>query len=432
MKQQHPLFSWFYNTLLVGGAFLYLPRLFIHRKKYKEVLKGKIVPFKDFKVESQEKWVWIHAVSLGETRAIAPFAALFKQKHPDYKFIVTSGTATGHAEAKKSIPFAEVHAFLPFDFSFLIRPLVEKVKPAFIFLSEGDFWYHFLAAGKQVGAHTLVVNGKMSEKTLKVWKIFPSFSKKLFGLIDHFCVQSERYAKRLEELGIPLSKLSVTGNLKLDVEPKRLKPEELGEIRAKWGLTEQDRVLVAGSTHAGEEELMLDVFKKLSPAFPRLKLIIVPRHPERFNEVEKLLAHSPFKTAKLSLLENTKAPWQVLLVDKMGSLNLCYQLSHLAIVCGSYNSKVGGHNILEPCFFGKPVIFGPYMHTQLDLVDLVNEYQAGLQIASSQLSEKLHTLLSSNAEQQFLGGNGLKLLKALQGTTKKTLSIIEEKFPINL
>lgn len=412
------MFTAFYNLALGGAALLTLPRVLIQifkHQKYKKSLRQRLG--KDFPAIQSNACIWVHAVSVGEVKAVAPLVKKFKDHFPDVDVILSTITETGHVEAQKSIPQASHHVCLPLDFSCIIRPILKKVRPSAVILTETDFWYNFLKTSKDLGAALILVNGKISEKSVSRFKFLPFFSKKIFGLFDQFCFQSERYKRRFEELGV--RKGVVTGNIKLDSETKILSDHDLQGLRQRFKL-ESHPVLVVGSTHETEEKIILEALKKVWVKHPHLKTFIVPRHPERFNAVAHLLSDIPFSRWN----DLATGEERVILVDAMGQLRDLYQLSDISLVAGSYTDKVGGHNILEPCYSGKPVIFGPYMHSQLDLVDLMQEYGAGKQVSADQLADVLNEWLSNPSLRKQMGNAGLKLVSETQGSLQRTWEAI--------
>jgi 3-deoxy-D-manno-octulosonic-acid transferase len=413
------LFSLLYHLALCLAAIVALPRQLIKGKKWTSRWgRGFSTVQKD-----SRPLIWIHAVSVGETKAISTLAALLKQKHPDARFLVTSVTATGHEEAKRSLPFADHFLFLPFDFSWIIEPIVKRLQPAAVLFSETDYWYHFARAAKSSGAHIALINGKISKKSFQRFHWFHRWTGRYFAPVDQFCVQNKHYAERFFSLGIPPEKIHISGNLKLDAPSNPLSSEDKAHWQKRFGIAPETFVIVAGSTHPSEEELIVETFHKLAKDHPHLKLLIAPRHPERFEQVFQLLQNSDYSSSRFT----QSKPAQIILIDAMGMLQTCYQLASLAIVGGSFHPKIGGHNIIEPCAFGIPVVFGPYMHNQPDLVQLIGDYQAGLQTTQEKLCEDLSRLLASPILRQTLGKQGLKLTQDAQGASQRVCKLLEEK-----
>lgn len=426
----------FYTGILSLFLLLSLPKILFLRAtkgKYRNVWKNKNGKNFDGITRTSSPLFWIHGVSVGETKAVQRLASLLKEEYPQSQMIVTTTTETGLAEGKRSLPFANHHLFLPFDFSWIIRPIVKKLKPDLVILSETDYWLNFLTEAKQSGAEIAVVNAKLSEISFSRYATLQKFGLQklidtLFSKIDYFCTQNPLYSKRLAELGIPEEKMTATGNLKLDASPETLSQDELQKWQKQLHLQPNDLVLVAGSTHPQEETLLLKAFSTLSAQFPQLKLILVPRHPERFDEVAGLIT-VPF--ARFSKLDQMRGNEKVFLIDAMGKLKACYQLATLAIVCGSFVSHVGGHNILEPSAYGVPVLFGPYMHTQTEFLELINKYEGGLQVTHENLAETLSDLLTSPEKRRKLSEGGKRLTHDLQGASARTLDILEKKLKLS-
>jgi 3-deoxy-D-manno-octulosonic-acid transferase len=361
---------------------------------------------------------WIHAVSVGEAKAVAPIAQRLKAQGGT--LIVSSITATGHAEAKRSIPEADHHIYLPFDIPLVMRRLVGKVQPDLLVLSEGDYWPAFMREIKRNGGKIAVVNAKLSERSMRRHKQFKWISRRLLGPVDLFCVQGETYLERFKALGIAAELLVVTGNLKYDAKPPIA--SGAGDLRAKLKLGEGP-VITLGSTHDPEEKELLGALRPLLKKHAELKILLVPRHPDRFDEVAAL-ADGRY-TAPISGEE------RILCIDAMGLLNDCYRLSAAAVVAGSYGSKVGGHNVLEPIFFGVPSFFGPHMHLQPDMETLVREHGAGEQSPLGQLADRLDRVLADAALRAQFGQAGEQLLTAISGSVDRTWAELEKKcFPV--
>lgn len=376
-----------------------------------------------------QKVIWIHAVSVGETKAIAPVAALIKKQDPSCTLVVSSGTETGHAEALRSLPFADKHMYLPFDYSWITRKVVREVQPDLVILSESDYWYNFLRYAKRGGAFLAIASGKLSERSALRHQKYRWLSKKLFLLFDLVCAQNSLQQKRFEQAGVPANRIIVTGNVKFDAEYPLLAPDQIQQLTFKLGITAEDFVLVIGSTHNPEEEQLLAVLESLWRKIPRLKVLLAPRHIERTSDIVQLLHRRGVDFALFSTLQPSGACTKanLIVVDVMGQLKNCYQLAHVAIVAGSYATHVGGHNILEPCGYGVPVLFGPYMFSQAELLEIVLAGKAGLQIPIEQLEATIVELANHPEKRQRLGQAGLVLIAENRGAAQKTLDAIENE-----
>lgn len=419
------LFSLFYDLVLFLLSLLALPFLFWQRLlhgKYNRSLGqrlGLVLP--ELCKKEGEKLIWIHTISMGETRALIPFFQKVKKEYPHAKVVISTITETGQAEARKSMPEADAHFYLPLDFSFTMKRMMRRLRPDAVVLVESDFWFQFLYQAKKRGAKTMLINGKLSERSFRRFSKASFFFKRILRCLDKVCVQSAEYAKRFESLGASLSQLVVTGNIKLDASLQVLSLKEKLSFKKDLNIGSTDFVITAGSTHAPEEELILAAFEPLWKKYPSLKLLLVPRHPERFDEVETLLKtkgmHYSLFSDKGALQRSSS---QVILVDAMGILSKCYQISDLAIVCGSYTEKVGGHNIFEPVLLGIPVFFGPHMFSQRDLRELVKPSGAGKQVLIEDLSPEIDQFLSSQQERAGYQQKCIILREEVKGSLEKT------------
>lgn len=363
--------------------------------------------------------IWVHAVSVGECHAANPLIKRLKTEMPDATFVVSSVSETGHAEAKKTITTADYHVYLPFDFYLCVKHVFTLARPDIVILCEGDFWYRFTKEAKKQGAVTVVVNGKVSTESEKMFARFGFFTKRMFALVDFLCVQSDLYKLRFINMGVPASKIAITGNLKCDSLPTPISDTEIAELKAKLCLSNDDKVLVIGSTHEPEEELLLSQLVPLLGSYPQLKLIIAPRHPERFEAVTALIEKHGLTLGTWTKGSAVDHP-QAYVIDAMGILRKCYQLADIAIVAGSFTNKVGGHNIMEPQAFGIPVLTGPYMHSQPQLIECARYYGAIIQVNASEVGSTIQRLLSEPETCKSLGRRSLDMVEALRGATNRT------------
>lgn len=421
------MISLFYDLALFMLGLAAIPKLLwnlLKKGKYRSSLAARF-GFRLPQAQSDKKGpvIWMHAISVGESKALAPLFYTLAKKKPQAQFFISSTTETGHEEAKRSLKGADGYFFLPLDFSWIMKKTVKRLKPDLLILGEGDFWYQLLKQSKKRGARCLLVNGKISERSTARFLKASFFSKPLFNLLDSLCVQSFRYAERFTSLGIDKQKISITGNLKLDASPRFLTAEEKSQWKEKLHLAPEDKILVIGSTHPKEEELLLSALKPLWQTIPQLKILIAPRHPERFPSVVAQLKEQGYRVRAYSDTAQNDA--QVLVIDAMGLLQTLYQLADLAIVGGSFVPGIGGHNIFEPVQFGIPTLFGPHMESQLDLVNLVLDQRAGIQTSHTELSKTILELLQNRPLWEEFSANALQSASEARGATQRTLEILE-------
>lgn len=411
-------------ALIATPKFLYA--LIVH-KKYRSSFGQRLSRGFPRIEKNGKKLVWIHAVSVGEVKAIAELVKMLKAQAEKPLILISTITETGHAEAKRSIPFADYYVFLPFDFYWLAKRALRLAKPDLVLVCETDFWFNFLRIAKGLGCPIALVNGKISERSVRRFKKFSFFTKRLVALFDVFCLQSPHYADRFLAIGVPESKITVTGNLKFDSPPEAMSLSEKADFMGELGIAEGDKVIVIGSSHDPEERLLLGSLGPLLISRPELKLIIAPRHPERFAAVEACLKNSPWGYRKFSDRHSARhsASGQIILLDAMGLLTKCYQIASVAIVAGSYTPKIGGHNILEPMWYEVPVVYGPFMHSQPEIAEVVERYSAALKLPLDQTLGAVEELLEDGSLNKSVKQASNHLVQDMRGSTQRTLEALE-------
>jgi len=357
--------------------------------------------------------IWIHAVSVGETKSVKTLFASLQRAHPDSFFLVTTTTETGLAEARRSLAGADAYSYLPIDLRWIVRRWAQNLRPKLFIMVESDFWPNLLAAIKKTGGKTILVSGKLSVRSARRFARFKFFSKKLFDRIDLFLLQNEEDAERFFHVA-ERGRIQIGGNLKLDYKPV---PVDTSEWRQKISPTE--RAITLSCTHAPEEEELL-------ARLPQdLFVFLAPRHPERFDEVARLLEKKNIPFTRWTKLVEKRGGERVVLVDAMGQLPICYSLSRLAIVAGSFNPNVGGHNILEPCMYGIPTFFGSHMFSQKELVARVLAAKAGMQVTYETLAPVLETFFNTPSIETEMGTAARALAESGRGASAATLQMIE-------
>jgi len=408
------LFIYFLYAL-IKACFDYI----FHSKKKKDLLKRLGLKKYGFDPKNKTPIIWVHAVSLGETKACQSLISKLKTEHPTSYIILSSVTETGHIEAKKSI--ADKCIYFPFDFSYCIKKTFSQIKPHLIIFIETDFWPNFLKEAKKNQSKLVLASAKMSLKSTIRFSNFLllKFSKKLFSTFDLILTQNEQYQKRFAKF-IPIDKIQITGNLKFvntyKLDSKDILNKWLDKLNPK-----KNNLITIASTHFSEEEKLITILKDI----PNLKILLAPRHPERFVQVYTKIQ----KITSCSLLSNLTNPdAKVILIDKMGILDILYQISSLAILGGSFIDRVGGHNILEPIFLKTPVFFGPYMHSQEELKNIALKKNCCKQTSFDNLTHDLNkyfgdknyqNMLISNCE--TLKNSNLNILEKTYEKIKKTI-----------
>lgn len=370
--------------------------------------------------------VWIHAVSVGETMAVRPLLKELKRRHPAWRLVLSNGTETGQRIAR-GIAEVDLCLYVPFDYRFAVGRALRAVAPSLVIIVETELWPNFLLAARRRGIPTVLVNGRISDRSFPRYRRFCRFFAPVLAEVSAFCMQTEEDARRIVAIGAPPAQVHVARNLKYDLPVAAVGPAERQQLRLTYAIPAGVSVITAGSTHPGEEEQVVAAFMQLRQERP-LVLVLVPRHPERAAEVGELLRQRgiPFIVrSRLASPAAAAAPGTVLLVDTIGELMKFYALADVVFVGGSL-VDTGGHNLLEPASVGAPVVFGPHMHNFREITALVLEAGAGSQLADgAALAGELDRLLADPVRRQRMGGAGLQLLARCGGAAARHLEIID-------
>jgi len=369
--------------------------------------------------------IWLHSVSVGEVVAAKPLFELLEKEIPNAKFLSSTITETGNEMAHKIIKQASTIIYFPFDYSFIVNKFLNKFNPQIFVMMETELWPNFLTLANQRGVRLFLINGKLSDKSYKRYKQFGFFFKNVLNRIDAFCMQTQTDADKMADLCGDSSKIFVTGNCKFDFSFKEFSDDEKNKLRRDFRLADNDRVIVVGSTHNGEEEIILDMFKAVKSKFPNIVMILTPRHPERYETVRKIITEFGLRFVNRTQLETIKGEeeFDIILLDTIGELANVYSLSEISIVGGSF-VPIGGHNILEPAFYSVPVIYGHYMNRQPEMLELMSRYGGGIQVDSNQLRDVVLNLLSDESKRREIGKKARKAVEVNKGSAKRCVDII--------
>jgi len=369
----------------------------------------------------------LHAVSVGEIIAARPLLKALRDRYPDHALVVSNSTETGRQTASG---FKEIDlcVYFPFDFLPSVRTMLRLLNPCIVIIMETEIWPNFTREAAQQRIPLVMANGRISDRSfpryLKLsWLFRPALQN--FTL---FCMQSETVRERIVAIGAPAERVVVCGNLKFDIPYYPVAADEKGSLRRRYAIPEESLVIVAGSTHAGEEEMLVDVYRTLLSDSPGLFMVMVPRHPQRCAEIADFMARNGIRFRRFTELMTDRGEkfcsGELLLVDVVGELMNFYALADVALVGGSL-VPVGGHNLLEPASRGIPVVFGTYMANFREITALVLENRAGIQVYTQEtLAETLRRLINDPAERETLGSNGLAMLRESGGSAKRHLEII--------
>ena len=359
--------------------------------------------------------IWVHAVSVGEVMAAHPLIRELKKKYPRRKLILSTVTVTGNYTARQRVPEADAVFYFPFDYPFIVRRVIKGINPVAVLVAETELWPNFFRQLRKAGIPSAVINGRISPHSYKNYLKFRRFFRQVFSSIDLFCMQSEADAGRIREIGAAPEKVIVTGNLKFDQRMPALRQTPLSIPAGR-------PVITAGSTHRGEETALLDIHARLKQKFPGLLLIIAPRHPERFDEVEGIINKAGYECQRRTTLKG--AVKEVLLLDTIGELRSFYAVCDIAFVGGSL-VKVGGHNLLEPASMKKPVIFSRYMFNFKEISEALITAGGGIMVKDKEeLSVQMDRLLSDRKLAQRMGELAFAVIAANSGATRKTIDAV--------
>ena len=377
--------------------------------------------------DSKRPCVWIHGVSVGEVQTAKPFVEEFKKRHPDWEIVISSTTNTGIQVARNNFKDEKVFYF-PLDFSLVTSSVIKKINPRAVLLMELEVWPNFLRSAEKAGARTLIINGRISEKAFTLQKRFWKLIRPSYRRIAHICVQTQLYGDRLKELGVEPEKIEITGTMKYDSVQTEIDDDEVGKLRNILGIGENEKVLVGASTHRSEELSLLDAFTELKKEFPLLRLILVPRHPERFDEVARLLESKGIRFARKSKINQGETPQgdEVILGDTMGELTSINMMADIVFVGGSLIPH-GGQNMLEPAGFAKAVLFGPHVFNFQETVDLLLAQDGAVMIKTAEeLQPAIRRFLSDEEAARRMGRRARGVVEARKGATSRNVKAVEK------
>lgn len=372
--------------------------------------------------------IWLHAVSVGETRAAVPLVHALLQRYPHRRLLITTMTPTGSAQVRELFGDTVAHCYVPYDMPDAVRRFLDRTRPGLALIMETELWPNLFHHCHQRGIPLLVANVRMSEKSMGRYLKFAALTRATLRQVSLFAVQFEADALRLRRLGAAPEQIRVTGSIKFDIPipadlaaQTRVLRSALGEDRLVW---------LAASTRDGEEGGVLTSYRELKMRFPPLLLVLVPRHPERCAAVARLCRDAGFAIALRSAQPHPlNSTMDILLGDTLGELPLFFSAADVAFVGGSL-VPTGGHNILEACAAGVPVVFGPHMYNFAEISRLTVERGAGRQIAdAAELAAAVGAYLADAPLRAVTGAAGLRMIKENRGALAANLGLIQGLLP---
>ncbi len=418
-----------YSCLVVLFVAFRLPRYLYYRVRYgryRGVFTQRLGFLRDELADTREKSpIWIHAVSVGEVNAVRPLLAALKKRHPESPIVLSTVTDTGQEIARQ---LAEPSAtfYLPIDLRTCCRRTVQRVNPRLLILAETEIWPNLLAVLNECAIPVVLINGRLSDKSFPRYRRIRRWMKPNLERIALFLVQTETDAERFREIGVNPDRIKVAGNLKFDGVRVGEDPETRNHWRELLGMSDHEVLVAGGSTFEGEEEILLNVWRQLQEKHP-VKLILAPRHPERFSTVATLLRRTGTPFALRSTIGETTEKAPVILLDTMGELVSVYAASDIAFL-GKSMCGVGGQNPVEPAARGIPVVFGPHMENFRVAAQILLASGAAAQVHGEQeLVDVLQEWLDRPDIRQKMGRNAMEMLRQHTGATERILERLEEK-----
>ena len=377
--------------------------------------------------------IWVHAVSVGEVLAARPIISELRRRYPTLKLFLSTTTLSGQQLARRNVADVDGVFYLPFDWMFTVRRTLKLVNPRLFVMVETEIWPNLLRECRRRGIRTALVNGRISQRSFPRYRLARPFFRRVLADIDRFCVQGEESARRLVELGAEPSRITVTGSLKfesLDATP--IPGRGPARVLRFFRLSANRPVLVAGSTMKGEEEFIVRAFNRFrsTPAGSNALLVIAPRHPERFVEAERICRQEGLSTVRRSELPIDAEPRaDAVVLDTIGELAQLYQIATAVFVGGSLVPS-GGHNILEPALFGKPIVFGPHMENFSEIAEAFVTNGAAVQVRGErEIDDVMLSLMNDPVRRARLGAAARALVDANRGARDKTLTALAPLLP---
>jgi len=369
--------------------------------------------------------IWIHGVSVGEVLAAKSLVAGLERELPNHEIVISTTTKTGQEVARKHYPGKRVF-YYPLDLSWATRKVLRRVNPQAVILLELEIWPNFLLATSVTEVPVLLVNGRISRKSFRRYGVLQRVIPEPMDRILLYCVQTRIYAERFRKLGVAEDRLKITGTMKFDNIATDRVQERIREVREALAIEEGEKVLMAGSTHPTEEETLYGVYTRLRSEDPSWRFIVVPRHPERFPEVEAMLRRRGARVLRKTAFtpEAMRSDRPVLLVDTMGELAAMYAAADLVFVGGSLIPH-GGQNMMDPAGIGRPVLFGPHVRNFRESVDILLDSRAAVMAKDAAvLEDRILTLARRPEVARDMGERARRVVIDQKGASRRILDLI--------
>lgn len=424
------MFWLIYNVLLVLGSPV-IVCLLLTRKRCQRGLRGRLGCVPTALQHLPHPVVWVHAVSLGEVTAIVPLLRAMKEEDPQQTIVVSTVTETGREMVLKRLNWIAIHCYAPLDFWWAVNRYVRVLNPRLFLLVESEIWPNLLTALTQHQVTVGLVNGRISPRSFSRYRLVKRFMKRIWSMLDLALMQTAHDAERIKELGTNAKVVHVTGNMKFD---QSIDPHEnfdsIQAMKISLGVSDTESVIVAGSTHPQEEELILQAYQSLSQTHRNVVLILAPRHVERASDLEAVIVRFGLSCVQRSRMsdKNFVSPQpsspRVILLDSRGELPYVYRLGFVGFVGGTL-VPIGGHNLLEPAQWGRPVMFGPYVDHCQDIALQLLQAGGAVQVHQPKdLATHFFDLLENPPKGEQMGRQALAVVQQNRGVVKKNLGLI--------
>ena len=425
-----------YSVLMVAFFVVVSPYLVYQAVRYRKYIAN--LPQRlgylpvSFNLDADES-IWIHAVSVGEVLTARALLPDLRERYPKLRLFLSTTTMTGQQIARNNLQYVDEVFYFPFDFGFIVNRTLRLVRPRLFIMMETEIWPNLLRACAREGVKTMLVNGRISSRSYPRYRLARAFFRRVLLHVDRFCMQSDESARRIIDIGADRQRVSVTGSLKFDsLELPGTPSGDRGRNRVlRYFRIAHDRpVVIAASTRKGEEAAVLEAFQRIRATMTKALLIIAPRKPPQFDEVERLARRAGWNVARRTELRvDADPPHDVVILDTVGELAQLYQVATVVFVGGSL-VDTGGHNILEPAVFGKPIVFGPHMQNFAEIARTFLDNGAAIQVRTGrELGPVLLDLLGDPVRRASLGAAARALVEANRGARTRSLAAIAQLLP---
>ena len=375
--------------------------------------------------------IWIHGASVGEIVATSPIVKEIKRIMPEGKVLVSAFTVAGYNMAKQIIPEADGYVYFPLDLPWVAESVVRRVHPGIFMPVETELWPNFLKAIRERNIPVMMVNGRISERSVRTYRYLFSIWRDMLRTVSRFCMQSSIDANYITHLGADPKKIFVTGNTKFDQTYAEVTPEDLAAYKTELGLGEDTYpVIVAGSTHAPEEDIVLTAFSRLRKQYPKARLVIAPRRIERVDEIRRLTGKFGYGNGLRSKLKKSNGPrpeYPVVLIDTIGELGRIYAVGDIVYVGGSLKKGYGGHNVLEPAAHAKPILVGPDMLSFKDSYSLLTKAGACLTVYNANdLAKAFLEIAGNDVLRKQMGDASMQVIRENRGAALHTIHYLTD------